>query len=103
MVGGSEDKKSQKQTAPCKVSVEPGTPTVCLTARPDRVKLLDGAGMTSDIRAFCQHTLSKLILTFCFSFGQVVDIDPPPPAQEGSTRGPVQTLGTLLSNLSQDR
>lgn len=103
MLGGSEDKKSQKQTAPCKVSVESGTATVRPTARPDWVKLLDGAGMTSDIRAFCQHMLSKLTLTFCFSFGQVVDIDPPLPAQEASARGSVQTLGTLLSDLSQNR
>lgn len=34
---------------------------------------------------------------------QVVDVDSPPPTQEAPKRKPVESLGPLLSNLSQNR
>lgn len=90
--GGFEDKGDQKQAAPCKVS---------LSACDHEVTIhLSEQVTTSAVCSSEQVTSLNVCIFFC---GQVVEVDLPPPTQEALKRKPVESLGPLLSTLSQDR
>lgn len=94
MGGGSEDKGEPKQAASCKVSLSACDHGVTIhLSEPD---------MTSAVCSSDPVT-SLNIVVYIFFYGQVVKVDLPQTMKEAVKRKPVESLGPLLSTLSQDR